>query len=647
METADTLEDLGGGLRSSHIAAGLVLVVLLAALGFSAVANADARDQETAYLTTVEETASTILLAQQQTLDVFSRAESEIGNASASDALVSALDKLSRQVNRFGIEDEVAGDIVTEDFQSTLTEMRLWENTPISSTTLTIYRNQMVPEARRWLADYQSMAVEKIKVLASARAVNERNQAILLFTSLALFVSLLSWISISVAKTYRKAKLLISDEESKVSSAKTALAHATNQLSYQAKHDALTNLPNRIALYEKLSQFLADEPDNVVVYFCDLDRFKVVNDSRGHAVGDELLVAAAGRLAKSVSDGDFLARFGGDEFVVISKTPMDRDSILRTAERFIRQLSKPFDIDDYEAYIGLSVGIATSKPTSSVNQLLRDADIAMYRAKGRPGLHITFYDEIGERLSRQLDTENALRQAIVRNELVLHWQPIVNLKNSQVHTMEALLRWRHPNGELLLPQEFLSVAEDSGLIVQMGQWVLRNACMAGSLTDDRNVSVNVSARQLQEVTFVDDLMSILSATNFAPERLIIEVTENSLIDTTLVGGPLTRVRELGCKIALDDFGSGYSSLGLLERLPVDIIKLDRAFVKDVATSEASQAIIKSLVQLANALGMMFIAEGVETDAQRKVLRSLGVLNAQGYWFGQPEASRLQTSLSRG
>jgi diguanylate cyclase (GGDEF)-like protein len=647
METADTLEDLGGGLRSSHIAAGLVLVVLLAALGFSAVANADARDQETAYLTTVEETASTILLAQQQTLDVFSRAESEIGNASASDALVSALDKLSRQVNRFGIEDEVAGGVVTEDFQSTLTEMKLWENTPISSTTLTIYRNQMVPEARRWLADYQSMAVEKIKVLASARAVNERNQAILLFTSLALFVSLLSWISISVAKTYRKAKLLISDEESKVSSAKTALAHATNQLSYQAKHDALTNLPNRIALYEKLSQFLADEPDNVVVYFCDLDRFKVVNDSRGHAVGDELLVAAAGRLAKSVSDGDFLARFGGDEFVVLSKTPMDRDSILRTAERFIRQLSKPFDIDDYEAYIGLSVGIATSKPTSSVNQLLRDADIAMYRAKGRPGLHITFYDEIGERLSRQLDTENALRQAIVRNELVLHWQPIVNLKNSQVHTMEALLRWRHPNGELLLPQEFLSVAEDSGLIVQMGQWVLRNACMAGSLTDDRNVSVNVSARQLQEVTFVDDLMSILSATNFAPERLIIEVTENSLIDTTLVGGPLTRVRELGCKIALDDFGSGYSSLGLLERLPVDIIKLDRAFVKEVATSEASQAIIKSLVQLANALGMMFIAEGVETDAQRKVLRSLGVLNAQGYWFGQPEASRLQTSLSRG
>ncbi|MFZ9694200.1 MAG: putative bifunctional diguanylate cyclase/phosphodiesterase, partial [Candidatus Nanopelagicales bacterium] len=463
----------------------------------------------------------------------------------------------------------------------------------------------------------------------------------------ALFVSLLSWISISVAKTYRKAKLLISDEESKVSSAKTALAHATNQLSYQAKHDALTNLPNRIALYEKLSQFLADEPDNVVVYFCDLDRFKVVNDSRGHAVGDELLVAAAGRLAKSVSDGDFLARFGGDEFVVISKTPMDRDSILRTAERFIRQLSKPFDIDDYEAYVGLSIGIATSKPNSSVNQLLRDADIAMYRAKGRPGLHITFYDEIGERLSRQLDTENALRQAIVRNELVLHWQPIVNLKNSQVHTMEALLRWRHPNGELLLPQEFLSVAEDSGLIVQMGQWVLRNACMAGSLTEDRNVSVNVSARQLQEVTFVDDLMSILSSTNFAPERLIIEVTENSLIDTTLVGGPLTRVRELGCKIALDDFGSGYSSLGLLERLPVDIIKLDRAFVKEVATSEASQAIIKSLVQLANALGMMFIAEGVETDAQRKVLRSLGVLNAQGYWFGQPEASRLQTSLSRG
>lgn len=647
METTEAFDELGGGLRISHIAAGLVLVVLLAALGFSAVANADARDQETAYLTTVEETASTILRAQQQTLDLFSVAESEIGSAMGSDALLESVEKLLLQVSRFQEEDAIAEEVVSEEFLTTLNQMNAWRSSPIASATLTLYRNQMVPEARRWLADYQSKAVEKIKVLASARAVNERNQAILLFTSLAMFVSLLSWISISVARTYRKAKSLLAEEENKVSSAKTALAHATDQLSYQAKHDALTNLPNRIALYEKLSQFLNESHENVVVYFCDLDRFKVINDSRGHAVGDELLVAAASRLSKTVAEGDFIARFGGDEFVVISKTPTDRDSILRMAERFIRQLAKPFDIDGYEAYIGLSIGISISKPGSSVNQLLRDADIAMYRAKGRPGLHATFYDEIGERLSRQLDTENALRQAIVRNELVLHWQPIVNIKNSQIHTMEALLRWRHPNGELLLPNEFMAVAEDSGLIVQMGQWVLRNACMAGALTDDRNVSVNVSARQLQEVTFVDDLMSILSTTGFAPERLIIEVTENSLIDTSLVGGPLTRVRELGCKIALDDFGSGYSSLGLLERLPVDIIKLDRAFVRDVATSEASQAIIKSLVQLSNALTMMFIAEGVETDAQRKVLKSLGVLHAQGYWFGQPEASRLQSSLARG
>ncbi len=647
MENQDAFDELGGGLRISHIAAGLVLVVLLAALGFSAVANADARDQETAYLTTVEETASTILLAQQQTLDLFSQAESELGSATGSAELMTAVEKLTNQVEKFEQNDDIAEEIVSENFRTSLTEMNNWRSTSISSTSLTLYRNQMVPEARRWLADYQGKAVEKIKVLASARAVNERNQAILLFTSLAMFVSLLSWISISVANTYRKAKSLIAEEENKVSSAKTALAHATDQLSYQAKHDALTNLPNRIALYEKLSQFLTESPESVVVYFCDLDRFKVVNDSRGHAVGDELLVAAAGRLAKTVAEGDFIARFGGDEFVVISKTPIDRDSILRMAERFIRQLAKPFDIDGYEAYIGLSIGIATSKPGASVNQLLRDADIAMYRAKGRPGLHVTFYDEIGERLSRQLDTENALRHAITRNELVLHWQPIVNLKNSQVHTMEALLRWRHPNGELLLPNEFLSVAEDSGLIVQMGQWVLRNACMAGALTEDRNVSVNVSARQLQEVTFVDDLMLILAATNLTPERLVIEVTENSLIDASLVGGPLTRVRELGCKIALDDFGSGYSSLGLLERLPVDIIKLDRAFVREVATSEASQAIIKSLVQLANALDMMFIAEGVETDAQRKVLRSLGVLHAQGYWFGQPEASRLPSTSTRG
>lgn len=645
MENQDAFDDLGGGLRVSHIAAGLILVVLLTALAFSAVANADARDQETAYLTTVEETASTILLAQQQTLDIFSQAEAEVTNTTASDELLKLVARLEKQIAQIEEADEAATEVVSSSFVATLDQMNTWEFSPILSNDVASFRNQMVPEARRWLEKYQSRAVERIKILASSRAVNERNQAILLFASLAMFVSLLSWISISVAKTYRKAKSLIAEEESKVSSAKTALAHATDQLSYQAKHDALTNLPNRISLYEKLSQYLEDSPDGVVVYFCDLDRFKVVNDSRGHAVGDELLAAAASRLVKTVTEGDFIARFGGDEFVVISKTPADRDSIMRMAERFIRQLAKPFEIDGYEAYIGLSIGIATSKPGSTVNQLLREADIAMYRAKGRPGLHIMFYDEIGERLGQQLDTENALRHAISNNEFVLHWQPIVNLKNSQVHTMEALLRWRHPNGELLLPNEFMGVAEDSGLIVQMGQWVLRNACLAGGLTEERNVSVNVSARQLQEVTFVDDLMSILSATNFAPERLIIEVTENSLIDPTLVGGPLTRVRELGCKIALDDFGSGYSSLGLLERLPVDIIKLDRAFVRDVTTSEASQAIIKSLVQLANALNMIFIAEGVETDAQRKALRSLGVLNAQGYWFGQPEASRL-TTLSR-
>ncbi|MEN9922987.1 MAG: hypothetical protein RIS09_501 [Actinomycetota bacterium] len=645
MENQDAFDDLGGGLRVSHIAAGLILVVLLTALAFSAVANADARDQETAYLTTVEETASTILLAQQQTLDIFSQAEAEVTNTTASDELLKLVARLEKQIEQIEEADEAATEVVSASFVATLDQMNTWEFSPMLSNDVASFRNQMVPEARRWLEKYQSRAVERIKILASSRAVNERNQAILLFASLAMFVSLLSWISISVAKTYRKAKSLIAEEESKVSSAKTALAHATDQLSYQAKHDALTNLPNRISLYEKLSQYLEDSPDGVVVYFCDLDRFKVVNDSRGHAVGDELLAAAASRLVKTVTEGDFIARFGGDEFVVISKTPADRDSIMRMAERFIRQLAKPFEIDGYEAYIGLSIGIATSKPGSTVNQLLREADIAMYRAKGRPGLHIMFYDEIGERLGQQLDTENALRHAISNNEFVLHWQPIVNLKNSQVHTMEALLRWRHPNGELLLPNEFMGVAEDSGLIVQMGQWVLRNACLAGGLTEERNVSVNVSARQLQEVTFVDDLMSILSATNFAPERLIIEVTENSLIDPTLVGGPLTRVRELGCKIALDDFGSGYSSLGLLERLPVDIIKLDRAFVREVATSEASQAIIKSLVQLANALNMIFIAEGVETDAQRKALRSLGVLNAQGYWFGQPEASRL-TTLSR-
>jgi diguanylate cyclase (GGDEF)-like protein len=390
-----------------------------------------------------------------------------------------------------------------------------------------------------------------------------------------------------------------------------------------------------IALNEK-----AQQP--VTVFFCDLDRFKVVNDSLGHAIGDELLIEAAVRLASAVREQDFVARFGGDEFVVVCTDIEDNAAALRMAERITRALSKPFDMHGDEAFIGVSIGIATSRIDSTANQMLRDADIAMYRAKALPGAHIEVFDITADSYSVRFDTENALRRAINNNQLLLHWQPIVNLKNGQAHTLEALVRWDRPGAGILLPAEFMGIAEDSGLIVELGRWVISAACSAAALTDDRSVAVNVSARQLRDIRFVDDLREILAESGLPPERLILEVTEHTVIDSAVVNAPLRRVRELGVRVALDDFGTGYSSLGLLNRLPVDIVKLDRAFVREITTNEPNQAIVKALVQLTAALNMMLIVEGVESDAQRKTLRSLGVLHGQGYWFGQPEPGRILT-----
>jgi diguanylate cyclase (GGDEF)-like protein len=444
-----------------------------------------------------------------------------------------------------------------------------------------------------------------------------------------------------VARNYQRAKVLIATEEVKVQSARSALAHASDQLSYQAHHDSLTGLLNRTALMENLDEAMKDsEGGAVTIFFCDLDRFKVVNDSLGHSIGDELLIEAANRLVKTIGEDGYVGRFGGDEFVVVCRGLEDSNAALRIAERISRALSKPFDMRGEDAFIGVSIGIASSRPDITAQQLLRDADVAMYRAKGAPGNHIEFFDAAGDMFSYRFNTETALRKALKSNQFLLHWQPIVNLKNSQVHTLEALVRWDRPGTGILLPKDFMAIAEESGLIVELGRWVIAAACSAGALTDDRSVAVNISVRQLRDVRFVDDLRDILNESGLPPERLILEVTEHSVIDTAIVTAPLSRVRELGVRVALDDFGTGYSSLALLPKLPVDIVKLDRAFMKEIVNSEPTQAVVKSIVQLTSALNVMLIVEGVESDAQRKLLRSLGVQHGQGYWFGQPEPGRL-------
>ena len=635
-------ETLQVGIRPAQIATSVLLVTLLAALGLAAFRNADARDRETAFLTTVENTASLVLLAQRDSVAFIDAIDDWRDNSRTIEAVWPAYESLTNHLNQISLGDQIARDVISpaysEAVESLASSAQLQDS---SSDAINDTRATILRESRGWLTTYQSNAVTELRFLSENRATNERNQAVLLLACLALSVWLLSWIAISVARTYRKARSLISQEESKVVSARSALRHASDQLSYQAHHDALTGLPNRVALMENLSIALKQETSGpVTVFFCDLDRFKVVNDSLGHAMGDELLIEAALRLATAVREQDFVARFGGDEFVVVCSDIEDSSAALRMAERITRALSKPFDMHGDQAFIGVSIGIANSRTDSTANQTLRDADIAMYRAKALPGAHIEIFDVAADSYSERFDTENALRRAITSNQLLLHWQPIVNLKNGQAHTLEALVRWDRPGSGTLLPAEFMGIAEDSGLIVELGRWVISAACSAAALTDDRSVSVNVSAGQLRDIRFVDDLREILAESGLPPERLILEVTEHTVIDSAVVNAPLRRVRELGVRIALDDFGTGYSSLGLLNRLPVDIVKLDRAFVREITSSEANQAIVKALVQLTAALDMMLIVEGVESDAQRKTLRSLGVLHGQGYWFGQPEPGRL-------
>jgi diguanylate cyclase (GGDEF)-like protein len=635
--------DLRVGLKSSQIAMSIVLITVLTALGFAALRNAEARDREAAFLTQVE-IATGALLDAQQSVVILTDAINRSLEINTAVGIQDALANTEAAIEAVDAADPAGIEVFSSEFYEGLITLKTANFNNLSSRAeINFARSQIVSDSRVWLNRYQTTAVQKVRELAIDRATNERNQAALLLITLFMSVWLLTWIGISVGRSYRKAREIITSEELKVASARSALQHASDQLTYQATHDSLTGLPNRNALAIELAQAIENSDSApLAVFFCDLDRFKIVNDSLGHTLGDELLVEAAGRIVKAVDESTFVSRFGGDEFVILVRDVENQSAAIRVAERIVRALAKPFDVQGADAFIGASVGIAISSAGSTANQLLANADAAMYRAKVSPN-HIQVYEQTGTPFSARFDTENALRHAIENKELVVHWQPIVNLKNGQVHTLEALLRWDRPGSGLLMPAEFMAIAEDTGIIVDIGKWVIASACTTGALTDDRSVAVNVSARQLRDVNLVDDLREILKNSKLPPEKLIIEVTEHTVIDPKIVNAPLQRIRELGVRVALDDFGTGYSSLSLLDRLPVDIVKLDRSFMRNLIESPTSQAIVKSLVNLTSALDMMLIVEGVETDTQRRLLRSLGVQHGQGFWFGQPEPGRLLRS----
>ena len=421
-----------------------------------------------------------------------------------------------------------------------------------------------------------------------------------------------------------------------------------HRLAHQATHDPLTGLPNRTLLLDRLDQAQRRARRNnrrVAVLFLDLDHFKVVNDSLGHGLGDRLLIAIANRLQTALRPADTVARFGGDEFVVLCEDLTNQQDAVAIAERVNEAISGPFVIDDVEVFVGVSIGIAFPDDNDADPEtLIRDADAAMYQAKDRGRARWVIFDN-AMRASAvdRLDIENALRRALDRRELRVFYQPMINLSSGRITGVEALLRWEHPERGLLLPGDFIAVAEETGLIVPIGSWVLDHACRQvqrwqASIPDlpPMVLAVNLSGRQLGHPRLVEDVARVLRDTGIEPNNVELEITESVLMDDVEMSEEtLGRLKTLGVKLVVDDFGTGYSSLSYLRRFPVDVLKVDQSFVDGLGHDTGDSAIVTAVVTLAHTLGLHAVAEGVETTEQLSELRRLDCDTAQGFYFARP------------
>jgi diguanylate cyclase (GGDEF)-like protein len=432
----------------------------------------------------------------------------------------------------------------------------------------------------------------------------------------------------------------------------TERRRAESQIAYMAHHDALTNLANRVLFRERLEKALASaklQNASIAVLCLDLDRFKDVNDSLGHEIGDALLKLVSDRLRSCVREGDVVARLGGDEFAVLQVSINEPHDSASLASRIINSVGLPYEIEGQEIVIGTSVGIALDVEMQlSPDQLLKHADLALYRAKSdRRGTYRFFEPEMDAELQARRILEADLRKALVAQEFELYYQPQINIRKNEIIGFEALLRWRHPERGMVSPAEFIPVAEDIGLISPLGEWVVERACAeAANWPRGIKVAVNLSPVQFRSRALVESVDRALTLSRLDPSRLELEITESVLLqdnDTTLQ--TLHQLRELGVCIAMDDFGTGYSSLSYLRSFPFDKIKIDQSFVRELTSRADCLAIVQSITRLGTSLGMITTAEGVETDEQYLHLRAAGCTEVQGYLFGRPQpADELVFSL---
>jgi diguanylate cyclase (GGDEF)-like protein/PAS domain S-box-containing protein len=419
-------------------------------------------------------------------------------------------------------------------------------------------------------------------------------------------------------------------------------------LRYQAFHDALTDLPNRTLFVDRVERALARADRRGVmatVMFIDLDNFKVINDSLGHAVGDRLLVTLTERIKSCLRHEDTLARLSGDEFAILVEDMRDQQDARRLAERVQEQLQVPFILDRREVFASVSIGIALSGPEhAGPDDLLRDADLAMYRAKANGKSRCEVFDStMNEQATERLALESAMRRAIERDELRVFYQPIVKLEDTSVVGFEALVRWEHPELGLISPAEFIPLAEETGMIVPIGAWVLEEACRQVKLWEDERsaarglmLSVNVSARQFQSPDLVETVADVLRRTGYDPTHLKLELTESMMMqDVERTIQRLHELKALSIQLSIDDFGTGYSSLAYLRRFPISVLKVDKSFIHRLGMDPQDDAIARSIVTLASDLGMQVVAEGIETVEQLTFLRALTCDFGQGYYFSRP------------